>query len=322
MSNYKETPDFIEVSLDIIKFFSKELKFDLYVQRSKDRYTKIFKLGDSIDWDRIKTYMSKGISSFFVTSEDFELYSLFVERLGDRFDEGKSFSHEEVGILVRELSVITMHPLVSSGVLDGNSVKKASTVIDACLTSISKDYHALSRILKLLSNQEYLLKHAIAVSMLSILLAQADGMEGETNLKNLGLGAFLHDIGTSQLSFDPEDLEILTAEQRKELWRHPELGKQLLDAIKGIRTEVVQIVLQHHEQPNGHGYPNGLKGAEIFYPAKIVAIADTFAALIAKRSYREAFSARESLAKMHELKGKYDKKLLDTFTKMLIKGKD
>ena len=87
----------------------------------------------------------------------------------------------------------------------------------------------------------------------------------------------------------------LTPEQWKEIKTHCELGKRQLDMVKGIRPEVLSIVMQHHEQPNGKGYPNNLTGNQIFHPAKIVAIADGFSALLSDRPFREAKTPKEAI---------------------------
>ena len=150
------------------------------------------------------------------------------------------------------------------------------------------------------------------------MLAKMAEITSSHSLNFIGLGGFLHDIGCSQLTFDPEELEVLTAEQRKEMWRHPEMGKRMLDGVKGVRSEVLDIILQHHEQPNGQGYPNGIRNTEIYPMAKIVSIADSFSALISKRSFRAALSPDEALAIMNSDIGKFDKKYLKIFSDLIL----
>ena len=71
---------------------------------------------------------------------------------------------------------------------------------------------------------------------------------------------------------------------------------------------------QPHEQPNGMGYPNGMHDRDIFIPSKIVAIADSFSALVSKRPYRmKPAEPLEALAIMRQDIGKFDVKLLNMF---------
>lgn len=81
-----------------------------------------------------------------------------------------------------------------------------------------------------------------------------------------------------------------------------------------------QIVLQHHEQPNGLGYPNHLGGAQIYMPAKIVAIADGFVTLTTKSAHREEpFTAQRAIQNMKDDLNKYDVNLLRMFSDIFIR---
>ncbi|MBI3541753.1 MAG: hypothetical protein HY075_00550, partial [Deltaproteobacteria bacterium] len=65
-----------------------------------------------------------------------------------------------------------------------------------------------------------------------------------------------------------------------------------------------------HEEPSGAGYPSGLRGPVIFYPAKIVGLADSFCALITKRPFREAYTIEQALGIIQHEVGKYDRELV------------
>jgi putative nucleotidyltransferase with HDIG domain len=310
----------IEISIALLKRFTKTLQFDIYVKRSESAYTKIFKSGDLIDWERVKLYTDKGIKSFYCHYSDYDLYGIYVERAGYELSKkGAGLTQNETIDFMKEIVQYTYQELVVKTTASARSIEVATTMVTSCIESLNKDPKTLIRLLNLMGHQPYLVRHSVAVSMFSVMLARQAGIESDSNLKIIGLGGLLHDIGEGQLNFDPEEVEVLNPEQRKLLWRHPELGKQLLDGIKGLRSEVLQIVLQHHEQPNGHGYPNALKSADIYYPAKIVAIADSFASMIAKRSYRDAFTVEKAILCLREHQGKYDRALLEHLNDLFIK---
>jgi len=312
--------NYIEISLSILEKFKRPLKFDIYVKRSDTSYTKIFKCEDIVDSARIKSYRDKGVKCFFVEEDSYSIYCLYVEKIGDVLARSVgSFTPTESITFIKELVNFTMHEMMIKHNIDERSVKSAGNVVTACMETLNKNPKGLIKILSLMSNQAYVIKHSISVSMFSVILAKKLGIESETTISHIGLGGFLHDVGVGQLTFDPEDVEILTPEQRKEVWRHPELGRQQLDQIKGLRTEVLQIVSQHHEQPNGQGYPNGLLTQNIFMPAKIVSIADNFSSLIVKRSFRDAFSSEKALSIMADATGKFDPEILKTFTSIFIR---
>lgn len=312
----------IDISLNILRRINRALSFDVYIKRTETSYTKIFKKGDVIDWERVALYEDKGITHFYLSSKEYDLYGQLVERLGEQLvDNADKFSGEEASELLRDLAQFTCYEMIENMKIDERSVYNASNVVSGCIDLMNKDPKGVLSIMSMLTNQPYILKHSVMVSIFSVLLAKSNGITSETNLKIIGLGGFLHDVGVSQLTFDPEDEDQMTPEQRKEMNRHPEIGRQLLDRVKGIRAEVLQIIVQHHEQPNGCGYPNGLRDNDIYHPAKIVSIADTFCSLITKRSYRDAFTVSEAIDIMRESLGKFDKQLLDIFTTVVLPKK-
>jgi HD-GYP domain-containing protein (c-di-GMP phosphodiesterase class II) len=80
----------------------------------------------------------------------------------------------------------------------------------------------------------------------------------------------------------------------------------------------VPAVFHHHEQFDGEGYPNGIKGKEIPLYARIIAITDTFDAMTSSRSYRSALSFRTALSELERRKGtQFDPDIADIFLEIL-----
>ena len=107
-------------------------------------------------------------------------------------------------------------------------------------------------------------------------------------------GAYLHDIG--KIKVDPEILiseKKLTDAQWEQMKRHPLDGADIVRTIEGF-DNIALIVEQHHEKYNGFGYPKGLKGDEIQYLARILALADSFDAMTAKRPYQKTKTIDEA----------------------------
>ncbi|WP_242976086.1 HD domain-containing phosphohydrolase [Desulfosporosinus sp. FKB] len=128
--------------------------------------------------------------------------------------------------------------------------------------------------------------HVLNVALLSAII----GLQlsyNENKLKNLILGALLHDLGKLQV---PKEIlnkpGILTEEERDVIKQHPLLGEEMLKDARLI-SSVLATIKEHHERWNGRGYPFGLKGQEIYQDAQIVAVADVYEALTADRPYRK-----------------------------------
>lgn len=314
--------DYVGISTLVLKKYEGPLIFDVFIKRTQKDYTKIFKQGDTVDWKRLETYESKGVEFLFVTNYEYQIYLEHVEKLSiEMAKSGSDYTDDEAIDLLKEMVNYSMHEIMINHNINSRVMENTAKVVNGCVKGLHHDSKSLMKIVALMAAQPYMFKHSITVSILSVLLAKASGIESVPVLNLIGMGGFLHDIGVSQLTFDPEDEEILTAEQRREMWRHPEMGKRQLDSVKGVRSEVTDIILQHHEQPNGRGYPNGLRENEIYPPAKIVSIADAFSALITNRNHRKGLPTLDALEVMRSDIGKFDDDLLLIFTEMLIQGK-
>lgn len=129
--------------------------------------------------------------------------------------------------------------------------------------------------------------HSRRVFLYSIEIARAlGGLEHQ--LRNIAMGAWLHDIGKLAIS-DAILLKPgpLTDEERRVMQQHVQIG---YDMVRGIPflAEAAEIIFGHHERCDGSGYPRGLKAADIPVGARIFAVADTFDAMTSDRPYRSA----------------------------------
>lgn len=313
--------DFVQVSLQLLTRLKKEVLFDVYIKRSEVKYTKLLPKGEIMDMERIQAYADKGIEYFYVTERDYEEYMKYLDLLAKKcLGENLDAKNPDTILVMREMVQSSLREICKSSQVKAEQIQRAEVVVSTCIKTLEKDPSTLLKIIKSMGRYEYLYRHSLMTTVFTIILAKADGITNLNSLNNIAMGAFLHDIGVSQLSFNPETKEMLNGEERKEMMRHPELGKRMVDGIKGVRDEVLFIILQHHEQINGHGYPNGLKKDMIYKPARMVAIADSFSALVTDRPYREKVLPSRAIQIMKNDEGKFDRKLLEKFS-MIVLGK-
>ncbi len=111
----------------------------------------------------------------------------------------------------------------------------------------------------------------------------------------IGYGFLLHDIGKVGI---PESVLNKSAPLSDEEWAvmrtHPLLGVRLVEPLRFL-GDAVGIIRSHHERWDGRGYPEGLRGEEIFLPARIFMMADTFDAMTTDRPYRRAMPIHQAL---------------------------
>jgi HD-GYP domain-containing protein (c-di-GMP phosphodiesterase class II) len=107
---------------------------------------------------------------------------------------------------------------------------------------------------------------------------------------SLYAAALLHDLG--EVAMEREYIQAsraLTAEERIDLWRHPVIGEREVSRAGADRAAQL-LVRWHHEWWNGSGYPDALRREEIPLAARILRVADSYAALTENRPFRRAFS--------------------------------
>ena len=131
--------------------------------------------------------------------------------------------------------------------------------------------------------------HSVNVGVLSLLVARRYfGSSDRHDLRELGIGFFLHDLGKIRINPGVVMKEgLLTDEEMTEMRRHPLYGFDILKETNQLTTESKLIVLEHHEREDGRGYPYGLYGGEIHEYARICALVDMYDALTSDRPYRE-----------------------------------
>lgn len=136
----------------------------------------------------------------------------------------------------------------------------------------------------------YTCGHSDRVARLAVRLAQEMGLDSET-LNLLYMAGLLHDVG--KIGIDDSVLRKpgrLTDEEYEHIKLHPELGCNILSGLKQLEA-VLPVVLHHHEQWDGKGYPHKLAGQTIPKLARITAVADAYDAMSSDRPYRKGMPA-------------------------------
>ncbi|NRD74095.1 HD domain-containing protein [Shewanella sp. VB17] len=194
--------------------------------------------------------------------------------------ESQAQLQEKSAATQRELLVNTDY-LVSD---EAVSHKQINDVLEEYNVDIDEDINFFKSLSSPLENRSFYWKGR-TLRLLILALAMNENSGKRVNVTQLTAAVLMHDIG---MSFLPWSLIVntgaLSEQERQALHRHPELGYQLLkESNKWMAA--AQMVLQHHEQVDGSGYPNQLTGDQICDGAKILAIADTFDARSHERAH-------------------------------------
>ncbi len=164
---------------------------------------------------------------------------------------------------------------------------------------------------------EYTRGHSERVSKLAAAIGKELGFN-RTRLEKLTHGALLHDIGKigirDELLYKHGNF---TLEERARMNQHPEKG-HFIAVNSHLLWDLIPMIRNHHENFDGSGYPDGLKGEAIPLEARIVSLADCFDALATARPYKEAFDKARSINEIKNLSGKkFDPNVVNAFLKIV-----
>ena len=171
------------------------------------------------------------------------------------------------------------------------------------------------------TRDHYTYGHSKAVSRYAVELAQGVDYSPE-EIQKIRSAGLLHDIGKLNL---PDSIltkrDPLTDTEWEMIRHHPELGTRIIKYIVGLRG-CIDAVLFHHERYDGNGYPRGLKGEEIPKDARIMAIADSYDAMISERGYKKRkLTEEEAIKELDACSGtQFDPELAKIFIELRRKS--
>ena len=148
--------------------------------------------------------------------------------------------------------------------------------------------------------------HLMRMSRFTGLIAEGLGLP-EDEVRMLELAAPLHDIGKIGI---PDSILLkrgkLTDDEFTVMRKHPQIGYEILRNSPSRFVQMgAEVALHHHERWDGAGYPERLAGEDIPLPARIVALADVFDALLSERPYKSAWSHDEAVAYVRAHSGSF-----------------
>jgi HD-GYP domain-containing protein (c-di-GMP phosphodiesterase class II) len=145
--------------------------------------------------------------------------------------------------------------------------------------------------------------HSERVAFYSALIAKHMGMT-EEEVERVHLSGIIHDVG--KIGIEDKILRkpaALTEEEYEIMKQHPRKGEKILEAVPLLK-QMAGAGLMHHENVDGSGYPDGLKGDQIPLLGRIVSVADAFDAMTTDRPYSKAMTFEAALSRLRFLAGK------------------
>ena len=167
-------------------------------------------------------------------------------------------------------------------------------------------------------------RHSIQVSKLALEIADNLAISKD-ELEAIKYAAILHDLGMMAM---PEDIHYksdpLSTKERLFIESHPEMGTEIIKSATFLKM-TIPIIRHHHERFDGKGYPDGLAGDEIPLGSQILAVADSFVAMLTNRPYKKPIKIEKVVAEIKKQSGsqfnpQVVKAFLQTFNKESSNG--
>lgn len=197
-----------------------------------------------------------------------------------------------------------------------NSTKNLTKLYEDLRSTYMRTVKALAQAID--ARDHYTHRHSENVAKYAVVIAE----ELQLSAKDIELvreACELHDLGKIGIQ---DNILIkpaaLSADEWEAMKRHPITGAQILEPLTFL-TNVIELIRQHHEHYDGTGYPEGKRGEEILFGARIIHIADAYEAMRSPRSYRKIpLTKQDAIAEIKKNSGtQFDPKVVRAFLKVV-----
>lgn len=253
------------------------LPSDLYVAVADGQYVKVAREGAQIEVSRLNTYKEKNVRYFYVANADFHKY------VGLNFKLAKSADREAPGaeeikakLLAATADALTQRGLTS--VLSKDTCEEMEILMQNTLTMACENPEILDALGQLHAHEPELFAHGVAAGAFASLIGRKMDWHALNIRYKLSMAGLLQNIGLKDL---PHELlnkprSQMSSDELKVYQTHPTRSRDIIAAVPGIPEDLLQVVLQHHENPASTGYPFGLPNFKIHPLAKVLRVADEF----------------------------------------------
>lgn len=292
--------------------------FDLYIPGARGMVLYSEK-NMILTFNNLKTLLENSVRYLYFKNNDESKYYDYIEENLPSLVKDNKVSSEKKASLIYNSSAHLAQQLISDPDSQ-KTIQKASKIMDTVVSFATTGENAYKDIIQMLPGDYYTHTHCANVATYCLALGQVLGLTSNSGLRELTLGALLHDIGKIRV---PQEIlnkkGPLSLQEFETVKQHVQWGVEIARRIRAVPRASIPAIAQHHERISGKGYPFGIKEMHQF--GKIVAVADSFDAMTTNRPYAKARSSFEALLLIKTQTSEYDPNIVNALIEVMANKK-
>lgn len=265
---------------------------DVYIQLHQDRLTKIISKENSFSLDKrtLEEYEARGLKDVLIPKSVFDtLTQHMINQLTVKARQLKKVTPLDIAGLQVNVSLKGLNDL---GVTE-DQINSVNEILEETIQSIFTDKTIELKIKELMKGYNYHISHSVLLMYVASSILRKTNLPYQSTLKKIALAAFFHDISidndVAELEFSPQDIkQEPISKEHKRLLEHPLTSINFLQkSDDDLFSEVKKIIGEHHELPNGKGYPRGLTASQISPLSALFITAHQIANCLYRNDYKK-----------------------------------
>ncbi len=283
-----------------------KIEFDVFLRsdlNGRSRYILFCRGDQEFSPARREELLSRNAQRLYIATKDTNIYLRYQERnLKQIITDNSKSSLQKSGALYQVANNLSQDLFENPE--SGEHIVRASVWVGNTISHIMQNENTFSSLFEVTSNDYHTYTHSINVAVIGLLFGKYLALPPK-ELESLGTGLLLHDIGKSTLPVEvlTKDGD-LTSDEYDIIKKHPKAGLKLLEHRDDIDGLSLKVVIQHHENNDGTGYPYGIGGNDIHLFGQISRIVDAYDAMTSDRPYAAAmkpFATLEEIRKENHI---------------------
>ncbi|MBF0364584.1 MAG: HD domain-containing protein [Oligoflexia bacterium] len=254
---------------------------DLFIQISPLKMVKLVNAYEKFSKEIFEKYRKKGIKYLYVHTNDYMSFTEFTyESLRKRLNRPGNSIASDISYTVESTSII--HDTIRNLKISESTVKILNEAAASSIATLKKNSNVKGMIEAMASRGGYLFSHCLMISYIGGMVSMKMEWNAVPTLQKISMAAIIHDVALDDEVLARID-ELHTLDFNKiglknieHIKKHPLEAKQILDKMSDLPPDVAQIVLAHHERPEGTGFPRNLNAQQVSQISSLFIIVEDF----------------------------------------------